>query len=126
MHTRGRFGYPLRAAVAFGHEEIVQWLLTDKELDPNVQDEELGDCLQTAASKGYLAIMTLLLDQGVNVKGSGGVYQNVLQAACFGGHQGAVQLLLRNHADMRSRGRYRNVGDEMTANVRIPSVLSCL
>ncbi|KAG9856706.1 hypothetical protein KCU98_g1307, partial [Aureobasidium melanogenum] len=108
LHTRGRFGYSLRAAVAFGHEEIVRWLLLDKGLDPNIQDEELGDCLQTAASKGHLAIMTLLLDQGANVGGSGGVYKNALQAASFEGHQGAVQLLLSNHANMRSRGRYRN------------------
>ncbi|KAG9661667.1 hypothetical protein KCU64_g2427, partial [Aureobasidium melanogenum] len=108
LHTRGRFGYPLRAAVAFGHEEVLQWLLTDKESDPNIQDEELGDCPQTAALKGYLAIMTLLLDQGADVKGSGGVDQDALQAACFGGHQAAVQLLLRNHADIRYRGCYRN------------------
>ncbi|KAG9856497.1 hypothetical protein KCU98_g1385, partial [Aureobasidium melanogenum] len=108
LHTRCRFGYPLRAAVAFSHEEIVRWLLLDQRIDPNIQDEELGDCLQTAASKGHLAIMTLLLDQGANAGGSGGVYKNALQAASFEGHQGAAQLLLKTHANIRSRGRYRN------------------
>ncbi|GKZ38746.1 hypothetical protein AbraIFM66950_011182 [Aspergillus brasiliensis] len=97
LDTRGRFGFPLRAATIANQPEIVRYLL-EKGADPNIRDEELGDPLQAAASSGNLDIMLLLLSHNASVNGRGGHFGNALQAACFNGHEQAVRLLLDHGA----------------------------
>ncbi|CAD0017739.1 unnamed protein product [Aureobasidium pullulans] len=93
LNCRGRYGYPLRAAVIFEHEEIVHWLLENKQADANIADNDLGDCLQAAAFKGNTRLMGLLLDHGARVEpcrtelkqSLGGVYGIPLHAAAAAG-----------------------------------------
>ncbi|GKZ83328.1 hypothetical protein AnigIFM56816_008420 [Aspergillus niger] len=110
IELRGRYGFPLRAAVIINNFEITKCLL-EKGADPNVIDEELGDALQAAASRGSLEIMSLLLAYKADVLGRGGHFGDTLQAAAFGGHEKAVELLI-NHGAKDSwenpRGRYHS------------------
>ncbi|GKZ65660.1 hypothetical protein AnigIFM50267_009431 [Aspergillus niger] len=110
IELRGRYGFPLRAAVIINNFEITKCLL-EKGTDPNVIDEELGDALQAAASRGSLEIMSLLLAYKADVQGRGGHFGDTLQAAAFGGHEKAVELLI-NHGAKDSlgkpRGRYHS------------------
>ncbi|THY36743.1 hypothetical protein D6C99_10091 [Aureobasidium pullulans] len=108
LNCRGRYGYPLRAAVIFEHEEIVHWLLENKQADANIADNDLGDCLQAAAFKGNTRLMKLLLDHGARVEpcrtelkqSLGGVYGIPLHAAAAAGHHNAVELLMERGADV--------------------------
>lgn len=108
VDQRGRFGYPLRAAAVAdqGHRvDIVKYLLERTEADPNQRDEELGDALQAAASRGDCDVMLLLLSYGADVDGGpGGSFGNTMQAAAYGGHTQAVHLLLDHHASFTSEG----------------------
>ncbi|CAG7559484.1 unnamed protein product [Fusarium equiseti] len=121
LTVRGQFGYPLRAAVAFDHFHIARYLL-EQRVDPNVYDEEFGDAVQTAASKGNADMIKLLLSYGADVDGHGGDFDNALQAVCYHGNEQIVKLLLDNGAKMMflqsqegiiedrstQRGRYHN------------------
>ncbi|KAJ9263916.1 hypothetical protein DTO212C5_7334 [Paecilomyces variotii] len=110
LNSRGRFGFPLRAAAIANHFEMTKYLL-EKGLDPNIQDEELGDALQAAASLGNVDIMLLLLAHNASVDGFGGHFGNTLQAASFNGHEQAVRLLIEHGASLHTiqvcvTGRY--------------------
>ncbi|GLA47313.1 hypothetical protein AnigIFM63604_001510 [Aspergillus niger] len=110
IELRGRYGFPLRAAVIINNFEITKCLL-EKGADPNVIDEELGDALQAAASRGSLEIMSLLLAYKAHVRGRGGHFGDTLQAAAFGGHEKAVELLIHHGAKdsfEKPRGRYHS------------------
>ncbi|KAI2970957.1 hypothetical protein CBS147323_3181 [Aspergillus niger] len=110
IELRGRYGFPLRAAVIINNFEITKCLL-EKGTDPNVIDEELGDALQAAASRGSLEIMSLLLAYKADVQGRGGHFGDTLQAAAFGGHEKAVELLIHHGARdflKKPRGRYHS------------------
>ncbi|KAJ9245760.1 hypothetical protein DTO169E5_479 [Paecilomyces variotii] len=113
LDSRGRFGFPLRAAAIANNVEITKYLL-EKGLDPNIQDRELGDALQAAASLGNVDIMLLLLAHNASVDGFGGHFGNTLQAASFNGHEQAVRLLIEHGASLHSTiwhsvsGRYRD------------------
>lgn len=104
LDVRGRFGFPLRAAVLANRLGIAKYLL-EKGVDPNIKDDELGDPLQAAASSGNVD-MILLLD------GFGGHFGNTLQAASFYGHEQAVRLLIEHGAALSWKlglsGRYRD------------------
>ncbi|TIA51473.1 hypothetical protein D6C77_08851 [Aureobasidium pullulans] len=97
LEVRGLYGYPLRAAVVLGHENMVRWLLEEAKADPNLEDIELGDCLQAAAFKGHLGIIHLLLQHEANLEGLGGPFWTPLSAAYSAGQLQAVRVLL-NHA----------------------------
>ncbi|KAH7192809.1 ankyrin repeat-containing domain protein [Fusarium flagelliforme] len=121
LTIRGRFGYPLRAAVAFNHFRVAKYLLEER-VDPNVYDEELGDAVQTAACIGNSDMIKLLLSYGADVDGRGGYFGNSLQAACYHGNDRIAKLLLDNGAELmfrqshedfvkngfQRRGRYHN------------------
>ncbi|THZ48617.1 hypothetical protein D6C90_03683, partial [Aureobasidium pullulans] len=98
LDQRGRYGYPLRAAAVSGHEDIVQWLLVKHQTDPNVEDHELGDTLQAAASIGSAEIVVLLLHHGAKIGGSRGIYGSPIKAASASGHLKVVQILVENGA----------------------------
>ncbi|KAJ9306207.1 hypothetical protein DTO217A2_4323 [Paecilomyces variotii] len=111
LDSRGRFGFPLRAAAIANHVEMIKYLL-NKGLDPNVRDVELGDALQAAASLGNVDIMLLLLAHNAFVDGFGGHFGNTLQAASFNGHEQAVRLLIEHgaslHSEQGASGRYQD------------------
>ncbi|KAK7531715.1 ankyrin repeat-containing domain protein [Phyllosticta citribraziliensis] len=108
LGSRGRFGYPLRAAAIAGKDDVLVWLL-DQGADPNVQDDELGDALQAAASKNHISTMSILLEHGANPDGHGGFFKSTMQAAAYAGHQEAIKLLLQNKASIKAVGRFRSV-----------------
>lgn len=108
LDARGTFGFPLRAATVSGHYDIVKWLLEEKGADPNIEDADLGDCLQAAASKGHNGLILLLLEHKANADSHGGHYGNPLQAACFLGHLRAIDLLLKHGAGVNTKGRFEN------------------
>ncbi|PYH69852.1 ankyrin repeat domain-containing protein, partial [Aspergillus vadensis CBS 113365] len=110
IKLRGRYGFPLRAAVIINNFEITKCLL-EKGTDPNEEDHELGDALQAAASRGNIEIMSLLLAYKADVQGYGGHFGDALQAAAFGGHGKAVDVLIHYGANNfweQSRGRYHS------------------
>lgn len=112
LDVRGRFGFPLRAAVLANHLGIAKYLL-EKGADPNINDNELGDPLQAAASSGNVDMMLLLLSHDASVDGFGGHFGNTLQAASFHGHEQAVRLLIEHGATLSHKhgnilGRYRD------------------
>ncbi|GLB05413.1 hypothetical protein AtubIFM57258_000697 [Aspergillus tubingensis] len=82
IKLRGRYGFPLRAAVIINNFEITKCLL-EKGTDPNEEDHELGDALQAAASRGNIEIMSLFLAYKADVQGYGGHFGDTLQAAAF-------------------------------------------
>lgn len=67
--------------------------------------QKFEECLNLAAFKGHADLMLSML-QGINSVFSPKQTHDVLQVALR--VQEAVQLLLKNHANVRSRGRYRN------------------
>ena len=107
IDQRGTFGFPLRVAVVTGHIEIVAWLL-EAGANCNVEDDELGDCLQAAASKGHLEISSLLIDKRAEIDGRHGLFGTPLQAASFHGHKKVVKLLLDCGANISTPGRFRD------------------
>lgn len=127
LESRGRFGYPIRAAVVAGKskyrseiakgrtrkdkEEIVLYLL-EQGCDPNAFDHDLGDPLQAASCDGDVDMMLLLLQKGADIFGAGGFFENTLQAAAFNGHEQAVRLILERcpsvESFLKKRGRYRD------------------
>ncbi|KAJ4123041.1 hypothetical protein NW768_010033 [Fusarium equiseti] len=121
LTVRGRFGYPLRAAVAFNHFRVAKYLLEER-IDPNVYDEEFGGVVETAASIGNPDMIKLLLSYGADVDGRGGHFDNALQAVCYHGNERIAKLLLDNGARImfpqvqedilengfKRRGRYHN------------------
>ncbi|THV70127.1 hypothetical protein D6D28_05362 [Aureobasidium pullulans] len=108
FEVRGLYGYPLRAAVVLGHESMVRWLLEEAKADPNIEDIELGDCLQAAAFKGHLGIINLLLQHEANLEGLGGPFWTPLSAAYSAGQMGAVRLLLNHVASVNTNSRSRS------------------
>lgn len=108
FEVRGLYGYPLRAAVVLGHESMVRWLLEEAKADPNIENIELGDCLQAAAFKGHLGIINLLLQHEANLEGLGGPFWTPLSAAHSAGQMGAVRLLLNHVASVNTNSRSRS------------------
>ena len=88
----GYYGNALQAALAKGHEKVVQ-LLLDKGANVNAQGGDYGNALQAASANGHEKVVQLLLDKGANVDAQGGHYGNALQAALTRGHEKVVQLL---------------------------------
>ncbi|CAC9886016.1 unnamed protein product [Aureobasidium pullulans] len=107
LEVRGLYGYPLRAAVVLGHENMVRWLLEEAKADPNLEDIELGDCLQAAAFKGHLGIIHLLLQHEANLEGLGGPFWTPLSAAYSAGQLQAVRVLLNHAARFGGESRLR-------------------
>lgn len=60
--------------------------------------------LQAASTRGYQAIVQLLLEKGADVHVQGGCNMTALQAALRGGHKAIVQLLLEKGADVHAQG----------------------
>jgi ankyrin repeat protein len=70
----------------------------------NLSGGHWGTALQAASFRGYLRIVTLLLERGADVNFSGGHWGTALQAASFSGQEEVVALLLERGADVNALG----------------------
>lgn len=61
---------------------------------------QIGNCLETASSKGDAAFVGLFLDHGVKNNALGGKLESALQAALWNGHLDVLKLLLSRGGDV--------------------------
>jgi ankyrin repeat protein len=85
---------PLGCAAKMGHSDIVQLLLAEDDVDPNIADESYSTPLCWACEMGHVSIVRQLLAQDdVYIDGISGS-KSPLIMACFGGHVEIINLLL--------------------------------
>ena len=93
INADGTFGAALQAAAMKGHTMCVR-VLIDEGANVNQQSGLYGTALQAAAYHGQHCAVGLLLDVGANVHAKG-YSRDAFHAACEGGHQEVIMLLLR-------------------------------
>jgi hypothetical protein len=94
----------LYTAVIHKCYKLVQILLSENDVNVNVQGGWYGNALQAASYHGHSATVQQLLEKGANVNAQGGRYGNALQAASYCGDRAIVQLLLEKGADVNAQG----------------------
>ncbi|KAL8720021.1 MAG: hypothetical protein Q9225_003066 [Loekoesia sp. 1 TL-2023] len=95
----GYFGSALQAACFAGHNEIVEFLLTECNADPNSQGGFHGNALQAAAASNKLKIVERLLEASACETANGGHYGSALMAATCVGSKEIIECLLAHTAD---------------------------
>ncbi len=65
---------------------------------------DYGNALQAASAKGYLGIVTKLIDVGADINAEGGHFGNALQAASAEGYLDIVTKLIDAGADVNAKG----------------------
>ncbi|KFY17204.1 hypothetical protein V492_00821 [Pseudogymnoascus sp. VKM F-4246] len=92
-------------AAAFNSQDRTVELLLSKGASANARGERFNNVLYVGSSLRQRTI-ELLLSKGadVNVNAQGGYYGNALKAASSHGHDGTVEVLLRNGADVNAKG----------------------
>ncbi|XP_037945333.1 protein fem-1 homolog CG6966 [Teleopsis dalmanni] len=105
---------PLVIACRNGHFDVVQYLLTNC----NVDIEEVGSvrfdgepiedapALWCAAAAGHLGIVKLLVRRGANVNSTSRTNSTPLRAACYDGHFEIVKYLVQHGADFEVANRH--------------------
>ncbi|MEM7590118.1 MAG: sigma-70 family RNA polymerase sigma factor [Cyanobacteria bacterium P01_A01_bin.83] len=99
-------------AVCNGDIETIQTLIQQDTRLVNVQSQEIKSTpLHFAAHRGYLNIVTLLLDAGANVNGKEGNYSQstALHWAASGGHLEVVKLLVKHEAKLNVTDNWNNL-----------------
>ncbi|KAI4138069.1 MAG: hypothetical protein L6R39_006981, partial [Caloplaca ligustica] len=94
----GYYGSALQAACCEGHDEVVNFLLTECNADPNSQGGYYGNALQAAAAEGHREIVERLLEVGACETASGGHYGSVMMAATCAGSKDIIECLLAHTA----------------------------
>ena len=90
----GDMHFPLVIASWLGYVMIAQHLINHG-ADVNVVDSSFGTALTAACSKGYEAIVRLLLQNGADIEATGGTGRfTALLKACCGEYESIVRLLL--------------------------------
>ena len=84
------------AAARNGHVNLLR-LLLDRGTFPKKEDIMMQSLLK-ASARGYLPVVRMLLESGINVNAINHMGQNALQQAALGGHARVVRLLLDYHA----------------------------
>ncbi|MFF2496851.1 ankyrin repeat domain-containing protein [Peribacillus sp. NPDC058075] len=93
------FGTWLHIAVAYGHIEIIEYLI-NAGIDTNVQGGTFStNALERAATKGHLNIAEYLINQNIEIDISE-PDRNPLFAAIYGGHFEIVKLLVEKNIDI--------------------------
>jgi ankyrin repeat protein len=88
----------LQGAILGGHIDIVRWLLENKITPESVALP--GHLLTSASANGYLGIVELLIDSGMNVNDTSSIKSHTpLTAASHLGHIEIVELLLSRGAN---------------------------
>jgi cytohesin len=98
---------PLREAAAWGHPEVVEFLL-EHGADPNIQDNNGGTPLHVAAWNGHREVVELLLEHGANPNVQDDDGDTPLHLAAKNNYREVVELLLEHGADPNIRN---NEGD---------------
>lgn len=100
-------GWPLHAAAAQGHLDVLQELL-DRGANVNTivinEDFDEGTALQAACKYGHTEIVELLLKHGADPNLGGGELAYPLVAATFGGEEKITELLLESGAKVNVFG----------------------
>ena len=96
----GKWATALGAASSKGQIAAIQLLLE------HGADPDYG--IYSASCKGQNAIIELLLEKGGNINAHGGL-GDALSAACSGGHETTVNLLLSHRAGIYARGEIADV-----------------
>ena len=114
---------PLSWAAEFGHEGIVQYLLSEEKLDPNGLQGPFGSALQTATSWGQVHIVELLLKGEPKIRASNidekkGKFGTALQAAAITGNSMIARILIDKDADpnIQKSGWFGNALQAAAAN----------
>jgi ankyrin repeat protein len=102
--SRNQFGdLPIHLAVAYGHENIVHWML-DNGVPVDIRNRLGATPLHSAAHNSRLAIARFLLDKGaaVNAKVTNSDNRTPLHEAAATGSVDLVELLLDHGADINA------------------------
>ena len=83
------------AAARNGHVNLVR-LVLKRGTFPKKEDAMTQSLLQ-ASARGYLPVVQMLLESGMDVNAINHMGQNALQKAALGGHARVVRLLLNHH-----------------------------
>lgn len=82
------------AASSFGLVELLECSELADEFDLNQVNKNGTSGLYLAARRGHSKVVRKLLQLGASVDAPGNQYGNAIQAACFGGHDEIVKILL--------------------------------
>ncbi|WP_336866140.1 ankyrin repeat domain-containing protein [Peribacillus frigoritolerans] len=104
------FGTWLHIAAAYGHLEIIEYLI-NAGIDTNAQGgTSSANALERAATKGHLDIAEYLINQNFEMDTSE-PDRNPLFAAIYGGHFEIVKLLVENNIDISIKYSGENMKD---------------
>ncbi|CAH9144306.1 unnamed protein product [Cuscuta epithymum] len=128
MLARGRMELPLTLCFATqrGDDLLLNHLLK-RGLDPNESDNNGRTALHTAASKGYINCVALLLDFGANPNLKDFEGSIPLWEAIVGKHDHVVKLLLDNGADISSGdvGQFACIAAEQNNLDLLKAIVRC-
>ena len=86
---------PLHLAAHFGHVEIIQRLLLEKDLDINATDQQGMTALHAAISRGYKETCDALLKSEANATVTTANGQTCLHLAAAGGNTSVVLSIIQ-------------------------------
>lgn len=100
-------GSVIHAAARHNHVDIIRLLLSSGvHVDhlSKLHDGLESTALQIAAEWGCLEAFNLLLAEGADIHYTGGIHNNLLQAAAYGGSAGIVEVCLGSGIDVNAKG----------------------
>jgi ankyrin repeat protein len=106
VNQKDKYGIqPLYYACLHGHYALASILVANKALVNHVNSK--GHALYVASSKGFSAIVEMLLDNNGDPNLPGGPFGSALVAACHGGNVETVRLLLSHNVAIESTTKSR-------------------
>jgi ankyrin repeat protein len=99
---KGEFTPALHLAVAHGHKDIVELLLS-KGASPNLRDENRASPLEVAAKRGRANVVASLVSYGGDIKG--GKQESHRSPLFFASNGEVAEALIANGADVRGQDK---------------------